>query len=159
MVVNIIQLMALYKTGYTTLVTLVINWITGLNVYKAWYMMHNVMSAMAASVRWVWQLLVVSHSYGTRAFRTNANLIQCIVDGIDSLRPNDTYMHSDNHFALFEPMVYYFQWEFYRKGQSNCVQNSNIFIKVNALEIVVWKMSAILSRPQCVNPTHLRHDP
>ena len=28
----------------------------------------------------------------------------------------------------------------------------NIFIEGNAFEIVVWKMAAILSRPQCVKP-------
>ena len=30
-------------------------------------------------------------------------------------------------------------------------QNSNIFTQENAFENVVWKMAAILSRPQCVN--------
>ena len=35
------------------------------------------------------------------------------------------------------------QWNFNR--------NWNIFIQENVLENVVWKMSAILSRPQCVN--------
>ena len=30
--------------------------------------------------------------------------------------------------------------------------NSCIFIQENAFEDVVWKMAAILSRPQCVNP-------
>ena len=34
--------------------------------------------------------------------------------------------------------------------QWNLNQNSYIFIQENAFEIVVWKMSAILSRPQCV---------
>ena len=29
-------------------------------------------------------------------------------------------------------------------------QNLNIFIQENAIENVVWKMEAILSRPQCV---------
>ena len=45
------------------------------------------------------------------------------------------------------------------KLQSKCIQNSNIFIQENAFENVVWKMSAIMSRPQCANLTHLRHDP
>ena len=31
------------------------------------------------------------------------------------------------------------------------IENSYIFIDENAFENVVWKMAAILSRPQCVN--------
>ena len=75
--------MALHNTGYTTLAKLVINGISGLNVWKdmAWHMMQNVMSAMAALVGLVWQMLVVWHSYGTKAFRTNTNLIYYVVDG------------------------------------------------------------------------------
>ena len=34
--------------------------------------------------------------------------------------------------------------------QWNLKQNSYIFIQENAFENVVWKMAAILSRPQCV---------
>ena len=37
------------------------------------------------------------------------------------------------------------------KIQCNIKQNSYIFIQENAFENVVWKMAAILSRPQCVN--------
>ena len=37
------------------------------------------------------------------------------------------------------------------KLQWNFNQNSNIFIKENALEHVVCDMASILSRPQCVN--------
>ena len=37
------------------------------------------------------------------------------------------------------------------KLQWNLDQNLYIFIQVNAFENVVWKMAAILSRPQCVN--------
>ena len=32
----------------------------------------------------------------------------------------------------------------------NFSQNTTIFIKENVFENVVWKMAAILSRPQCV---------
>ena len=38
--------------------------------------------------------------------------------------------------------------------QWNLNRNSYIFIQENALENVVWKMAAILSRPQCVNFGH-----
>ena len=35
-------------------------------------------------------------------------------------------------------------------------KKSYIFIQENVFEIVVWKMSAILSRPQCVNALDIR---
>ena len=41
-------------------------------------------------------------------------------------------------------------WSLRKKLQSNCIQNSNIFIHENAFENVVRKMLAIWSRPQCV---------
>ena len=41
--------------------------------------------------------------------------------------------------------------------QSNCIRNLNMFIQENAFENVVWKMSAILSRPQCVNVLFVGH--
>ena len=40
------------------------------------------------------------------------------------------------------------------KLQWNLNQNSSIFIQENAFENVVWKMAAILSRPQCVKKCH-----
>ena len=42
-------------------------------------------------------------------------------------------------------------WTLRNKFQWNFNRNSCIFIQENALENVVWKMAAILSRPQCVN--------
>ena len=41
-------------------------------------------------------------------------------------------------------------WTLRNKLQSNCIRNSKIFIQENAFENVIWKMSAILSWPQCV---------
>ena len=38
--------------------------------------------------------------------------------------------------------------------QWNLNLNSYIFIRENAFQIVVWKMAAILSLPQCVNDVH-----
>ena len=43
-------------------------------------------------------------------------------------------------------------WTLRNKFQWNLKQNSYIFIQENALENVVWKIAAILSLPQCVNP-------
>ena len=42
-------------------------------------------------------------------------------------------------------------WDPGNKLQWNINQNSWIFIKENPSQNVVWKMAAILSRPQCVN--------
>ena len=42
-------------------------------------------------------------------------------------------------------------WNLRNKLQWNLKRNSYIFIQENAFENVVWKMAAILSRPQCVN--------
>ena len=44
-------------------------------------------------------------------------------------------------------------WTFRNKLQWNLIRNWNIFIQENALQSVVWKMSAILSRTRCVNMT------
>ena len=52
---------------------------------------------------------------------------------------------------LSEPMLEYCHWTLRNKVQWNINRNSCIFIQENASEIVVWKMAAILSRPQCVN--------
>ena len=42
-------------------------------------------------------------------------------------------------------------WTLRSKLQWNLYRNLCIFIQENAFENVVWKMSPILSRPQCVN--------
>ena len=52
---------------------------------------------------------------------------------------------------LSEPMLEYSNWTLKNKLQRNLYRNSNIFIQENAFQNVVWKMAAILSRPQCVN--------
>ena len=44
-------------------------------------------------------------------------------------------------------------WTLRNKLQWNLNQNSYIFIQENAFDNVLWKMAAILSRPQCVNLT------
>ena len=42
-------------------------------------------------------------------------------------------------------------WTLRNKLQWNFHRNSYLFIQENAFENVVWKMTAIFSRPQCVN--------
>ena len=42
-------------------------------------------------------------------------------------------------------------WTFRNKLQWNFKRYSDIFVEENAFENVIWKMAAILSRPQCVN--------
>ena len=56
---------------------------------------------------------------------------------INSLRPNDAYMHIVN-------------WTPRNKFQWNFILNSYIFFQENAFENVLWEMSATLSRPQWV---------
>ena len=46
-------------------------------------------------------------------------------------------------------------WTLGNKLQWNRNRNLSIFIQENAFENVVWKMAAILSRPQCVNSCHM----
>ena len=82
---------------------------------------------------------------------------------LNSFRPTDTYMHHQpspsvvQAFCLFgtkplsEPMLYDSQLDLRDKLQWNCIQNLNIFIKVNVFENVIWKMVAILSWSQWVN--------
>ena len=43
-----------------------------------------------------------------------------------------------------------FYWTLRNKLQWNLLRNSCIFIRENAFENVIWKIAAILSRPQCV---------
>ena len=88
-------------------------------------------------------------------------LLQCV----NSLRPSDAYMRQQtNHHwfrlwlvALLAPSHYLNQcwnivnWTIGNKSQWNLKWNSYIFTEENAFENVVWKMVAILSRPQCVN--------
>ena len=45
-------------------------------------------------------------------------------------------------------------WTLRNKLQWNLNRNSIIFIQENAFENVVWKMAAILTRPQCVKRTN-----
>ena len=55
---------------------------------------------------------------------------------------------SPNHYL--EQCWLIFNWSLRNKHQWNFDQNSNIFIEANPFQNV-WKMAAMLSRPQCVN--------
>ena len=88
-----------------------------------------------------------------------------------SLRPSDAYMHRYFIHRWFRwwldtwsaPSHYLNQhwnivnWTLRNKLQWNFNWNSYTFIKKNAFENVVWKMVAILSRPQCVNSLQSHH--
>ena len=93
---------------------------------------------------------------------------------VNSLRPSDAYMRqwTNHHWfqimacrlvgakPLSEPLLEYCEldhweqksvkWTIGNKNQWNLNRNSNIFIQENAFENIVWKMTAILSRPKCV---------
>ena len=84
---------------------------------------------------------------------------------INSLRPSDAYVRQESNHHWFRqrlvawtaPSHYLNQcwnivhWTLRNKLQWNLNRNSYIFIHENAFENVVWKMAAILSRPQSVN--------
>ena len=63
-----------------------------------------------------------------------------------------TIISSNNGLSLGRPRSHYLNqcWNIV-KFQWNLKWNSNIFIQENAIQNVVCKMWAILSRPQCVN--------
>ena len=83
---------------------------------------------------------------------------------INSLRPSDAYMRqkTSHHWVqrmacpldgakpLSEPMPEYCNLTLRNKLQWNFNRYSNIFIQENPFQNVVWKIAAILSRPQCV---------
>ena len=69
-----------------------------------------------------------------------------------------TIIVSDDGLSLGRHQAHYrkqcwniVNWTLRNKLQWNLNRNSYIFIHENAFENVVWKMAAILSRPQCVN--------
>ena len=47
-------------------------------------------------------------------------------------------------------MLEYYYWSFGNKHQWNPNRNVYVFIQENALENVIWKLGAIVCRPQCV---------
>ena len=83
----------------------------------------------------------------------------------NSLRPSDEYMRQwTNHHWFRSWLVAWpapshdlnqcwdsVNWTLGNKIQWHINRNSYIFIQENAFENVVWKIAAILSRPQCVN--------
>ena len=63
-----------------------------------------------------------------------------------------TIIGSDNGLAPTRNQCWdIVNWNLRNKLQWNLKRNSYIFIQENAFENVVWRMAAILSRPQCVN--------
>ena len=83
----------------------------------------------------------------------------------NSLRPGDAYMRQQTIQHRFRqwlvawpaPSHYLNQcwdivnWTRRNKLQWNFNRNSYLFIQENAFQNVAWKMTAIVSRPQCVN--------
>ena len=78
---------------------------------------------------------------------------------------NQTIIGSDNGLAPGTAPSHYLNqcsnivnWTLRNKLQWNLNQNSCVFIHENAFENVVWKMAAILSRPQCADTLLLTHN-
>ena len=63
----------------------------------------------------------------------------------------------DGAKPLSEPTMDIVNWTLGNKLNWNLNRNVYVFIQENAFENVVWKMAAILSRPQCVKMKELRH--
>ena len=91
--------------------------------------------------------------------------ISCVGDfTFNSLNLSDAYMRRESYHHWFRywlvawsvPSHYLNQcwnivnWTLSNKFQWNCYRNSNIFSQENAFENVLWKMAAIMPRPQCV---------
>ena len=90
---------------------------------------------------------------------------------VNTLRPSDAYMRQwSNHHWFRELLVAWsapnhylnqcwdiVNWTLGNKLQWNLNRNLNVFIQENVFEIVVWKMAAILSRPQWVNSQRTLH--
>ena len=86
------------------------------------------------------------------------------IKGVQNMRPSDAHMRRwTNHHCFRKWLVawtapshylnqcwYIVNWTQWNKFQWNVNRNSYIFIQENPFEKVVWKMAAILSRPQCV---------
>ena len=87
---------------------------------------------------------------------------------LNSLRSNDAYMREWIRPSLVQIRACHLvctknylnqcylivNLKFRNKFQWNPNWNSNIFIEEHAFENVIWKMAAILSRPQCVKMYH-----
>ena len=78
---------------------------------------------------------------------------------INSLRPRDAYMRQyiNRHCFILSAQSHYLNkcwnvvnWTLMDALQWSSYRNSNLFIQENAFENIVWKISAILSRSQCV---------
>ena len=96
--------------------------------------------------------------------------ILSVPQSVNSLRPSNAYMHwQTNHhwfrlwLVAWSASSHYLNqcwnvvnWTLRNNLQWNFNRNSNIFFQENAFQNVIWKIAAIMSRPQCVKISH-RH--
>ena len=92
----------------------------------------------------------------TPAFIDDVPVIYCLYwEGgeniVRGVKISSRYFHPGVRIWGGENIVSHRNWTPKNKLQWNVNRNSYIFIQENPLENVVWKMAAILSRPQCVN--------
>ena len=120
-----------------------------------------------AGLLWIWHSGINFNDIKKKVFiqENGFGKILCILFSrqcVNSLRPSDAYMHQLNIIGsdyqawsladtnpLSEPMLEYYlmdPWEW----TSVKYLSKYILIQENAFQNVVWKMAAILSRPQCV---------
>ena len=94
------------------------------------------------SCRWAHGLSHMLTHWGRVTHKCVGNLT--IIGPDNGLSPGrrQAIIRTNAGILLMEPLRTNFRWNFNR--------NSYIFNNENAFESVVWKMAAILSRPQCV---------
>ena len=135
---------------------------------KSWYSAGNQCLAHSGKCRKHWSQYIGSVAPLCQQWSyISFALTHC--NTLNSLRPSDAYMRRwSNHHWFREWLVAWSAPSHYlnrcwnivnrtlgNKLQWNLNRNLSIFIQENLFEIVVWKMAAILSRPQWVNS--LRH--
>ena len=95
------------------------------------------------NVKWVTDWIIILTRWG-RVTHTCVSRLN-VIGSDNGLSPGwfQAIIWTNIGILLIGPLGKQFQW--------NLNRNLHIFIQKNAFENVVWKMSAILSRPQCVN--------
>ena len=124
----------------------------------SWFEFSLVFNYLLGSCTGKWSWILCVHLY----FRCNCQFSDTQI--VNLLRLSDAYMgQSTNHHWFRQWLVTWLApshylnpcwniviWTLRNKLQWNLNRNSNIFMQENIFENVVWKMAAILSRPQCV---------
>ena len=124
-------------------------------------------SRAAASNDALFSLYCATKLHNHNGSRVQSKWIAPLRKPVNSLRPSDAFMRQwTNHHCFRQWLVAWpapshylnqcwdiVNWTLRNKLHWNFNRYSYIFIQENSFENVVWKMAAILSRPQCVKIT------